>query len=49
MFGYVTFNMKYYILNQIFYKKLVEYVKACTSTGIIIFYSHPQIEKDFKR
>ena len=21
MFGYVTFNMKYYILSQIFYKK----------------------------
>ena len=22
MFGYVTFNVKYYILSQIFYKKL---------------------------
>ena len=24
MFGYVTFNVKYYILSQIFYKKLGE-------------------------
>jgi hypothetical protein len=23
MFGYVTFNVKYYILSQIFYKKIV--------------------------
>ena len=22
MFGYMTFNMKYYILSQIFYKKI---------------------------
>ena len=24
MFGYVTFNVKYYILSQIFYKKLCD-------------------------
>ena len=33
MFGYVTFNVKYYILSQIFYKK----------NRVIEWLSHPQL------
>ena len=45
MFGYVTFNVKYYILSQIFYKKIgcvytIQYLPlAC---GMIYSFETPQ-------
>ena len=38
MFGYVTYNVKYYILSQIFYKKLGDClsIEIISKTGIML-------------
>ena len=43
MFGYVTFNVKYYILSQIFYKKNRVYVIFETSM------SHCEVHKSHRK